>query len=167
MRPPTATRAAALLLLSPTLAVSAFASASQPRLPIRVGDVHRSLHRTSRCHHHSGMHRRTHQNEIHRQQATKLHLSIPRGGAVASAAATKLSELTSTPTGTFNAALAVLAAGTAALKVYGKVGEGNKEDGGEVVSVCLSIKDGNTANDGTQQLLFALQLLMLTSRAPT
>ncbi|KAL9190061.1 hypothetical protein ACHAXT_007272 [Thalassiosira profunda] len=132
MSPPTATRAAALLLLSPALVVSAFASTPQRlRLSFQVDEIHHSLRRTSRGHH-SYTHKRTHPNDIHSQQATQLHLSIPRGGAVASAAASKLSELTSTPTGTFNAALAVLAAGTALLKVYGKVGEGNTEDGGEV-----------------------------------
>ncbi|KAL9178802.1 hypothetical protein ACHAXT_003933 [Thalassiosira profunda] len=137
MRPPTAARAAALLLLSPTLAVSALASRSAstacPRRPFRVDGVHQSLHRKCRSTpggHYTRNFRK--QNSQQGGQATQLHLSIPRGGAVATAAASKLSELTSTPTGTFNAALAVLAAGTAALKVYGKVEGGNKEDGGEV-----------------------------------
>ena len=58
---------------------------------------------------------------------------------MAAAASSKLSQWTSTPTGTFNVALAVLAASTAVLKLVNKVeSDGNKKEGDvEVVSSLL------------------------------
>ena len=69
-------------------------------------------------------------------------MNIPRGGAAVASAAgegivTKLSSWTSTPISAFNLALGVLAASTAALKLYGAAGK--KGDGDETSSVRLSI----------------------------
>ena len=81
-------------------------------------------------------------NQYNRQRpngggGTHLHLSIPRGGgAIIASATSQFAEWTSTPNGTFNVALALLAMSTAVLKVYNRVeqqGDDGKE-GGEVVS---------------------------------
>ncbi|KAL7549039.1 hypothetical protein ACHAWF_012301 [Thalassiosira exigua] len=120
---PSMTRAAALVLLWPMVAVSAFAShhRAPPSSP-------RKLHGKAVCPRPGTA--RGGRRALHRREGTLLHLAVPRGGAaVATAAATKLSQWTSTPGGAFNAALAVLAASTAALKVYGKVEDGGGKDG--------------------------------------
>ena len=72
-------------------------------------------------------------NRLHKQSGTNLHLSIPRGGAVATAAATKLTEVTSTPTGLFNVALILLGLTTAGLKVFNAGDAAGGDGGGEVV----------------------------------
>lgn len=131
MKTPSITRAAALLCLWPIVAISAFASqttvvSSTTTLPSsRCNNFHGLLHNK----HHQQQ--QQHQRGLHKQTGTNLHLSIPRGGAIATAAASsssKLSQWTSTPSGTFNIALAILAATTAALKLFNKV---DSSDGGK------------------------------------
>ena len=122
---------AALLCLWP-MAVSAFASSTSASKPLTVPT---SFTLKNKLGHHHSQHK--HHNNLHTQQqqsttATQLHLSIPRGGAIASTAAiitSKLSSWTSTPSGSFNVALAVLAASTAVLKLKNKVVDMPKEDG--------------------------------------
>ena len=125
---------AALLCLWP-MAVSAFASSTSASNPLTVPT---SFTLKNKLGHHS-QHKHQHHNTLHKQQqsstttttTTQLHLSIPRGGAIASTAAitSKLSSWTSTPSGSFNVALAVLAASTAVLKLKNKVVDMPKEDG--------------------------------------
>ena len=113
------------------MAVSAFAShhttsTSSNYININPSTLQTSVLRSSRA----NKHHQKHNNQLHKQSTTKLHLTIPRGGATAAAAAStgilsdlssKLSTLTSTPTGTFNTALVILGAATAVLKIYNKV----------------------------------------------
>lgn len=134
-------RAALLCLWHIMTEVSAFASSSQHRIipstsamtkPLVFGNnksVHSTAYRTiSQLRHHTGQHKQA-------GTTTQLYLSIPRGGASSVFAATsaKLSQWTSTPSGTFNVALAVLAASTAVLKVCSSAGS-NGANGETVVS---------------------------------
>jgi len=112
------------------VAVSAFAShhttSTTSNININPSTLQTSVLRSSRANNNKYK-----SNRLHKQSATKLHLTIPRGGATAAAAASstgilsdlssKLSTLTSTPTGTFNTALVILGAATAVLKIYNKV----------------------------------------------
>mmetsp|Transcript_9603 Transcript_9603/g.21649 ORF Transcript_9603/g.21649 Transcript_9603/m.21649 type:complete len:628 (-) Transcript_9603:277-2160(-) len=153
MKTPSITRGAALICLWPIVAVSAFAShhttTSNTALPF-----HSKVSSTTSKHHHQRNHL-LHQTTTHhghnsrqglhtKQSATRLHLSIPRGGAIAATAAatsSKLAQLTSTPTGAFNAALAVLAASTAVLKLSNKVNSsGDGKENGEVVKKDPKVK---------------------------
>ena len=129
MKTPSITRAAALLCLWPMVAISAFAS-TPIRSNVSTTTTSSSSSNQSMLHPHK---RRHHHHNLHKRSASQLHLSIPRGGAIAAAATSKLSQLTSTPTGTFNVALTVLAASTAALKLVNKVENDSGKEGGEVV----------------------------------
>lgn len=140
MKAQLATRGAALLCLWPIVATSAFAStspSSTATLPFR----HQHQPSVQPKYHRHDTSQRYH-NRINRRNPSRLHLSlplnIPRGGGTAAAAAeasSKLSHLVSTPTGTFNTVLAVLAASTAGLKLFAKVKSGGatKESGEEAV----------------------------------
>lgn len=122
---------ALICLWWPMVAVSAFAShhttSTSSNININPSTLQTSVLRSSRA----SKHHQKHNNQLHKQYVTKLHLTIPRGGATAAAAAastgilsdlsSKLSTLTSTPTGTFNTALVILGAATAVLKIYNKV----------------------------------------------
>jgi len=124
---------ALICLLWPMVAVSAFAShhttsSTSSNININPSTLQTSVLRSSRA----NKHHQKYNNQLYKQSATKLHLSIPRGGAATAAAAasstgilsdlsSKLSTLTSTPTGTFNTALVILGAATAVLKIYNKV----------------------------------------------
>jgi hypothetical protein len=76
-----------------------------------------------------------------RTTTTRLHLAVPRGGggvnvvsAAASSAVSGIASLCSTPSGTFNLALAILGGSTAMLRLYdarGKGGKGNDDGGGD------------------------------------
>ncbi len=110
--------------------MSAFASHSTSSLPSihgRTGHHSQQLRSNNRQHL-----QRKHGNNNDLRVATNLHLSIPRGGAVA--AASKLTEMTSTPTGLFNVALVLLGLTTAGLKLF-NAGDsaGGGDGGGEVV----------------------------------
>ena len=131
MKTPSITRAAALLCLWPMVAASAFARSGGSTTSTATTAAIRHY---DRGHHHRYHHRQHQQQRLHTTSGTQLHLSIPRGGggALSSFAATttsKLSALTSTPTGTFNLALSVLAASTAILKLSAK--NGNRTDGSD------------------------------------
>jgi hypothetical protein len=122
------------------VAVSAFAShhttsTSSNYININPSTLQTSILRSSRT---TTKQHQKYNNQLHKQSATKLHLTIPRGGAAAAAAAStsilsdlssKLSTLTSTPTGSFNTALVILGAATAVLKIYNKVDANS--DGGD------------------------------------
>eukprot|EP00970_Alexandrium_tamarense_P002478 scaffold358_cov207-Alexandrium_tamarense.AAC.8 len=94
-------------------------------------------------HHHHHHHHQSSNTQLNLQLSGVLEL-IPRGGAVESAATvglgSKLAALTSTPNGSFNLALGVLAATTAGLKVYGRsIGEGGSDVNGAVSSCVLTV----------------------------
>lgn len=114
------------------MAVSAFAShhttSTSNYININPSTLQTSVLRSSRAYKHHQKKNNT--NRLNKQSGTKLHLTIPRGGATAAATAStgilsdlssKLTTLTSTPTGTFNTALVILGAATAVLKIYNKV----------------------------------------------
>ena len=128
---------ALICLWWPMVAVSAFAShhttSTSSNININPSTLQTSVLRSSRANNNKYK-----SNQIHKQSATKLHLTIPRGGAAAAASAStgilsdlssKLSTLTSTPTGTFNTALVILGAATAVLKIYNKVDATTSDDG--------------------------------------
>jgi hypothetical protein len=118
-------RLATILCLYPILAVHAFASS--PTAAHRFHLPHLTAgHVLATKRNNSG------NNAL--KKGTALHLSIPRGGAVAATAASKLTEWTSSPNSAFNLALGVLGACTAVLKLYGRSGN----DSGAVVS-CVTM----------------------------
>ena len=127
---------ALICLWWPMVAVSAFASHHTTSTSninnINPSTLQTSVLRSSRA----SKHGQKYNNQLHKQSTTKLHLTIPRGGAAAATASTgilsdlssKLSTLTSTPTGTFNTALVILGAATAVLKIYNKVDATTSDD---------------------------------------
>jgi hypothetical protein len=150
-----------IVLLNPLLTVThALASSSSTshlshrhhaNLHQRSSNLKASFHR-HHVNHHSECGRHHHHHHHHHQSSnTQLNLQlsgvlelIPRGGAVESAATvglgSKLAALTSTPNGSFNLALGVLAATTAGLKVYGRsIGEGGSDVNGAVSSCVLTV----------------------------
>lgn len=126
-------RLALILCIYPILAIHAFASSSASIRTLSRVDLPRPS--IGRCND-------TKQKILNQSSSLHLHMNIPRGGAAVASAAgegivTKLSSWTSTPISAFNLALGVLAASTAALKLYGAAGK--KGDGDETSSVRLSI----------------------------
>ena len=141
----TACAIALLFLWTTHSVVSAFASSHHhhssllPFHSIASDAIHESLHDKLHGRGSAGLHFVHHQYNRQRpngRSTTHLHLSIPRGGgAIIASATSQFAEWTSTPSGTFNVALALLAMSTAVLKVYNRVEQqGDGKEGGEVVS---------------------------------
>lgn len=132
-----------LLLLAiwpTTVVVQAFASSSSHKTTTLLSPPKSFL---QKHHHHHQLHHQ--HNQLHttttslnlfggttKSVATAVTNLIPRGGG-ASIVADRVSSLTSTPNGSFNLALGVLAACTAVLKLSNKATSNNKSDESTVV----------------------------------